>query len=309
MDNASNNNTMMTTLEACCYAEGIRLSARDSRIRCMPHTIHLAALKRQQSWLREVQMYLSEELVDASSTAFMLILDVKTRWSSTHQMLLLGQALQHREAINTYIYRHEDLIQHHLTEQDWRAIEMVTRWLKSFQKPIISSTHAIFCGLQAKIRDILHEEQGLSPWLIQGLSDAHLKLSEYYYKFDESPFYLWASFLDPRVSYSALLDEFEGDEDLAPFLKVAKNKLHRILTLAIQFSGGCAADLLLSTCIGLHVTSLSSSASAVAVERVFSGGRDTISLRRASLKAETIRTLILVKKKLHLQREPVVSVV
>ncbi|KAI9513529.1 hypothetical protein F5148DRAFT_969355, partial [Russula earlei] len=131
---------------------------------------------------------------------------------------------------------HEDLIQHCLTKKDWRAIKMVTRWLKSFQsattqmlatkKPMISSTHAIFCGLQAKIRDILHEEQGLSPWLIQGLSSAHLKLSEYYYKFDESPFYLWASFLDPCISYSALLDEFEGNEDLAPFLKVAKNKLH-----------------------------------------------------------------------------------
>ncbi|KAI9449463.1 hypothetical protein F5148DRAFT_987548, partial [Russula earlei] len=45
MDNASNNDTMMTTLEVRCYAEGIRLSARDSRMRCMPHTIHLAALK------------------------------------------------------------------------------------------------------------------------------------------------------------------------------------------------------------------------------------------------------------------------
>ncbi|KAI9461526.1 hypothetical protein F5148DRAFT_982984, partial [Russula earlei] len=44
MDNASNNNTMMTTLEARCYAEGIRLSARDSHMRCMPHTIHLTAL-------------------------------------------------------------------------------------------------------------------------------------------------------------------------------------------------------------------------------------------------------------------------
>ncbi|KAF8981928.1 hypothetical protein BDQ17DRAFT_1194476, partial [Cyathus striatus] len=33
--------------------------------------------------------------------------------------------------------------------------------------------------------------------------------------------------------------------------------------------------------------------SAVGVERVFSGGRDTVSLRRASLSAETIRTLML----------------
>jgi hypothetical protein len=37
--------------------------------------------------------------------------------------------------------------------------------------------------------------------------------------------------------------------------------------------------------------------SAVAVERIFSGGRDTISLRRASLKPETIWILMLVKRK------------
>lgn len=40
--------------------------------------------------------------------------------------------------------------------------------------------------------------------------------------------------------------------------------------------------------------------SAVAVERIFSGGRDTISLRRASLKPETIRILMLVKQRLRL---------
>ena len=45
--------------------------------------------------------------------------------------------------------------------------------------------------------------------------------------------------------------------------------------------------------------------SAVAVERVFSGGRDTISLRRASLHADTIRVLMLVKKRLHLARAKV----
>jgi hypothetical protein len=38
--------------------------------------------------------------------------------------------------------------------------------------------------------------------------------------------------------------------------------------------------------------------SAVAVERIFSGGRDTISLRRSSLQPETIRTLMIVKQQL-----------
>ena len=40
--------------------------------------------------------------------------------------------------------------------------------------------------------------------------------------------------------------------------------------------------------------------SAVAVERVFSGGRDTISLRRASLNANTIRILMLVRSQARL---------
>lgn len=38
--------------------------------------------------------------------------------------------------------------------------------------------------------------------------------------------------------------------------------------------------------------------SAVAVERIFSRGRDTISLRRASLKPETIKTLMLAKQQI-----------
>jgi hypothetical protein len=40
--------------------------------------------------------------------------------------------------------------------------------------------------------------------------------------------------------------------------------------------------------------------SVVAVERIFSRGRDTISLRRARLNPETIRTLMLVKQQLFL---------
>ena len=48
--------------------------------------------------------------------------------------------------------------------------------------------------------------------------------------------------------------------------------------------------------------SLCTTGSAVAVERIFSGGRDTISLRRASLIPDTIRVLMLVKNRLRLAR-------
>jgi hypothetical protein len=45
MDNASNNDTMMEAIEDRCRNAGIEFSAKQARMRCMPHTIHLAAIK------------------------------------------------------------------------------------------------------------------------------------------------------------------------------------------------------------------------------------------------------------------------
>ncbi|KAF8183885.1 hypothetical protein K438DRAFT_1838782 [Mycena galopus ATCC 62051] len=45
MDNATNNDTMVTAFERRCLAEKIPFSSSDARMRCMPHTIHLSALK------------------------------------------------------------------------------------------------------------------------------------------------------------------------------------------------------------------------------------------------------------------------
>lgn len=45
LDNASNNDTMVESLEKCCKAHGIQFSAAVARMRCLPHTIHLAALQ------------------------------------------------------------------------------------------------------------------------------------------------------------------------------------------------------------------------------------------------------------------------
>lgn len=45
MDNASNNDMLMDALEIRCLGAGIVFSASEARMRCMPHTIHLAAIK------------------------------------------------------------------------------------------------------------------------------------------------------------------------------------------------------------------------------------------------------------------------
>ena len=49
--------------------------------------------------------------------------------------------------------------------------------------------------------------------------------------------------------------------------------------------------------------------SAVTVKRIFSGGRDTISLHRASLKPDTICTLMLVKQHLRLACQAIQDIV
>ena len=45
MDNATNNDTMMVELQVRLAEKGIAFSAKDARMRCLPHVIHLAALE------------------------------------------------------------------------------------------------------------------------------------------------------------------------------------------------------------------------------------------------------------------------
>ena len=88
--------------------------------------------------------------------------------------------------------------------KEWESIDLVATWLKNFRsattqmsatkKPMLSTTHAIFCGLQEDLRNIIRNLPPTTlPSLKKGLTDAHRKLSDYYHTFDESPFYLWSS--------------------------------------------------------------------------------------------------------------------
>jgi hypothetical protein len=45
MDNASNNNTLIRGIVTLAERKGISLNAEWIRLRCMPHTVHLAVLK------------------------------------------------------------------------------------------------------------------------------------------------------------------------------------------------------------------------------------------------------------------------
>lgn len=106
--------------------------------------------------------------------------------------------------IDNFVAKNRDLRKFELSNDDWLAISLVTRWLKSFcsattqmsatKTPMLSTTHAIFRGLQEDIRASIRSlPDGTPDCLKNSLVNAHRKLSDYYTKFDESPFYLWSS--------------------------------------------------------------------------------------------------------------------
>ena len=131
-------------------------------------------------------------------------------------------------------------------------IMLISQWLKSShsatvqmsatKKPMLSSTLAIFHGLQDPLHQTLCTLPNNTPSkLKQGLVKAHLKLSHYYGKMDSSPYYVWAccmlssfSFfgscslylvLDPRIGYTGLVADCEGDVTSLWELEQAKDNL------------------------------------------------------------------------------------
>lgn len=95
----------------------------------------------------------------------MLILDVKTWWSSTHQMM--SQVLDLKDNINFFVARNHDLRDLELLPIEWDAITHVANWLYAFhsattdmsttEMPMLSTMHAIFWGLQVHIQQIFQD--------------------------------------------------------------------------------------------------------------------------------------------------------
>ncbi|KAF8440933.1 hypothetical protein L210DRAFT_3400461 [Boletus edulis BED1] len=253
----------------------------------------------------------------------MLILDVKTWRSSTHQML--RRAMDYHSVIDDFVAKNRELRKHELQDEDWKAIALVAHWLKLFQSattqmsttkhPMLSWTHAIFRGLQDSLADSLSSLPNNIPTpLRHGLLNAHWKLSDYYGKSDASPYYTWASLLDPRISYCGFLTDCGDDLDACAHLKASKECFHAHFCAKydkqlpptsapiIPTSTMNTSPQKITTDFFLHLLISPLLGSAVAVEWIFSGSHNTISLHRASLNPETIRTLMLVKQQLHLAR-------
>ncbi|KAF8992769.1 hypothetical protein BDQ17DRAFT_1456193 [Cyathus striatus] len=117
---------------------------------------------------------------------------------------MLNRALRYKDDFDTFASRYKDLRPLALTEDDWVSVNIVSTWLVKFHRattqmlatkqPMLSSTHAVFRGLQDQLKAALCTLPDTSPPQIKkGILNAHRKLSDYYYKFNQSPFYTWAA--------------------------------------------------------------------------------------------------------------------
>jgi hypothetical protein len=100
-----------------------------------------------------------------------------------------------------------------MSDEDWNAIKLVSEWLGLFKratakmsttkKPMLSQTRTIFRTLQSAVKSSICNlpapinstvTHGAAQRKLQnGLVQAHLKLSEYFSRFETSPYYLWAA--------------------------------------------------------------------------------------------------------------------
>lgn len=114
---------------------------------------------------------------------------------------------------------HEYLQDYFLLEEHWNNIKLLAHWLEIFWSattqmsstsvPMISTTHAIFWGLQDKLKGILRSlPNTVSADIKAGLLEAHQKLSDYFTKFDESPFYTWSASMCLQILICVIFTHF-----------------------------------------------------------------------------------------------------
>jgi hypothetical protein len=115
--------------------------------------------------------------------------------------------------------------------------------MSATKRSMLSSTHAIFRGLQESLRESLRTlPDNTPPRLKLGLTRAHRKLSDYYGKTDDSPYYTWSSrtrsvfcikllltcliaVLDPRIGYEGLLADCGDDVSMRNSLENSRERL------------------------------------------------------------------------------------
>lgn len=164
--------------------------------------------------------------------------------------------LDYCKAVNSFVCLHTDLWPNLLSDKEWHSIDLIATWLKTFhsattqmlatKKPMLSTMHAVFlwpsrspseyhlkptsfntakskerahrCSLQVK-RLLLY------LWWITILSLVFSSVNWYNHPYFLKILIHLCAVLDPQISYAALKEEFDDDNNLSSYLENTKSKL------------------------------------------------------------------------------------
>ncbi|CAG8664577.1 1117_t:CDS:2, partial [Ambispora gerdemannii] len=142
-----------------------------------------------------------------------LILDVKTRWNSTYDML--NRAFEMREVIDVTASLDKELRNFELIDDEWNRINDIISVLKIFVRTTKTLSSATYPMLASVIPIYNYLIDGLETYcdkfddssdIVIAIKAGLKKLEIYYTKTDDTIIYTIATILDPRLKLDYYID-------------------------------------------------------------------------------------------------------